>query len=76
MSTVLVAIHAAPTGTPEPILQILRKAIKEAVMSSEFASKAETQDMEVSYLDSTAFKKYSSEESQRVIELLKKLMKE
>ena len=67
---------AAPTGTPEPILQILRKAIKEAVMSSEFASKAETQDMEVSYLDSTAFKKYSSEESQRVIELLKKLMKE
>jgi tripartite-type tricarboxylate transporter receptor subunit TctC len=67
---------AAPVGTPEPTLQILRKAIKEAVMSPEFTSKAEAQDMEVSYLDSAAFKKYSAEESQRVIELLKKLMKD
>ena len=66
---------AAPAGTPEPTLQILRNAIKEAVQSEEFKSKAETQGIVVSYLDSAAFKKYYTEESSRVIELLKKLMK-
>lgn len=66
---------AAPAGTPEPILQILRNAIKEAVQSEDFKSKAESQGIVVSYLDSVAFKKNYTEESSRIIELLKKLMK-
>jgi len=66
---------AAPIGTPLPVLQILRRAIQEAVQSPEFVAKAATQNIEVNFLDAPDFKRYSSEESQRTLNLLKKIGK-
>lgn len=64
---------AAPFGTPEPIIQVLRNAIKKTIESPDFIAKASTQNIEISYLDSDAFKKYTKTESDRTNRLLKKL---
>jgi tripartite-type tricarboxylate transporter receptor subunit TctC len=66
---------AALAGTPTSVMQILRRAIQEASESQEFMTKAGTQNMEVTFLDAPDFKKYSNEEAQRTVNLLKKIGK-
>jgi tripartite-type tricarboxylate transporter receptor subunit TctC len=66
---------AVPTGTPAPIVAILRDAVRQAVQSPEFISKTNTQFMEVTFLDTNEFKAFINEDTQRIIGLLKKMDK-
>ena len=66
---------AVPSGTPASVVAILRDAIRQAVQSPEFISKTNTQFMEVSFLDSSDFKAFVNEDTQRTISLLKKMDK-
>lgn len=66
---------AVPKGTPVAIINTLRDGIRSAVQSPEYLNKISTQSIEISYLDSAAFKAFVSEDSQRILSLLEKIGK-
>lgn len=66
---------AAPKATPLSVINVLREAILVAVQSPEYVSKINTQSMEVSFLDTPAFKVFIAEDTQRILNLLEKIGK-
>jgi tripartite-type tricarboxylate transporter receptor subunit TctC len=66
---------AVPKATPPAITNLLRETILAAVQSPEYLSKLNTQSMEVSFLDTPAFKAFIAEDSQRILNLLEKIGK-
>ena len=64
---------AAPKATPSSIINLLRDSILVAVQSPEYRSKINTQSMEVSFLDTPAFKAFIAEDNQRIINTLEKI---
>jgi tripartite-type tricarboxylate transporter receptor subunit TctC len=63
----------APAGTPGPVLNRLREAVREAANSDEFKSAMEKVQTPVAYLDAPEFAKYWERDAARLKTALEKI---
>lgn len=64
---------AAPSGTPTAVLSLLHDAFKAATFSPRHLAELQRYDQDVSYLDSTAYRKMLMQSSQREKQLLQRM---
>lgn len=65
----------APKGTPAPIVQTLRNAMKEAVKSPQLITGFQKQNIIMDYRDAPEFEKFAQEDGKRMLTLLKAIGK-
>jgi len=65
----------APAGTPEPVLQKVRAALRQAVQDAEFKGAMGKLEAPITYLDAPEFKTFWDTDSRRLAEIVRRIGK-
>ena len=65
----------APAGTPEPVMNTLRDAVRTMVADEEFKASMAKIETPIQYLDAPEFKKFWDQDARRLIEVVRKIGK-
>jgi tripartite-type tricarboxylate transporter receptor subunit TctC len=64
-----------PKGTPKDIIEVLRKAVKQAVDSGEMQAAMEKRKMIFDYRDANEFKQFAKEDGDRMVKVVREIGK-
>ena len=65
----------APAGTPEPVMNTLRDAVRTMVADEEFKASMAKIETPIQYLDAPEFRKFWEQDARRLIEVVRKIGK-
>ena len=65
----------APAGTPEPVMNTLRDAVRTMVADEEFKASMAKIETPIQYLDAPEFRKFWDQDARRLIEVVRKIGK-
>lgn len=65
----------APAGTPEPIVTMLRDAMRKVVVDDDFKMVMDKLETPIVYMDAPEFKQFWDEDAKRLIEVVRKIGK-